>query len=383
MIFHLHSPPASGRRVQARAGAGGLSPLSLVCSLLLQSSHALPALFPSLVLTSVVGLRRLLAKIGGSGGGLFPLETRHSVVARVVLAESAFRVNSELFSPLSSSLVFRRRGEAARVLVTAGVSLGRGDSGSCLPQPRVLRSLIRGEVRVGCHRGENVRLCFFVCVLLFDLSGRLWPLDDSQFATPFFCCPLLWRPDLILRQFKRQPDFRGRTFAVKKKFFGSQRLRCLDGSRESLAISESASRPSSHPCTVVLRLLFMVWRRTQPVFLLVSLAAEASSCSTGDVVQGVVWRFLHFGFGLQGLGKYLNPPLWSFELHRQRKLQWRSSRTSYSRDVKGTPGILGNEENLTFPRVTSTVENGYRSRRISKNKLAECVGFSVRAKLGL
>ena len=88
--------------------------------MLLQSSHALPALFPSLVLTSVVGLRRLLAKIGGSGGGLFPLETRHSVVARVVLAESAFRVNSELFSPLSSSLVFRRRGEAARVLVTAG-----------------------------------------------------------------------------------------------------------------------------------------------------------------------------------------------------------------------------------------------------------------------
>ncbi|CDY19419.1 hypothetical protein Bca4012_070373 [Brassica carinata] len=41
----------------------------------------------------------------------------------------------------------------------------------------------------------------------------------------------------------------------------------------------------------------------------VSLAAEANACSTWDVVQGVVWRFIHFGFGSQGLSKYLNPPL--------------------------------------------------------------------------
>ncbi|KAL0643324.1 hypothetical protein Bca4012_041614 [Brassica carinata] len=70
---------------------------------------------------------------------------------------------------------------------------------------------------------------------------------------------------------------------------------------------------------------------------------------------------------------------------RQRKLQvwWRSSGTSYSGDVKGTPGILGNEENLTYPRITSMVENGYRCRKISKNKLAECAGFSGWAKLVL
>ncbi|CAG7894676.1 unnamed protein product, partial [Brassica rapa] len=70
---------------------------------------------------------------------------------------------------------------------------------------------------------------------------------------------------------------------------------------------------------------------------------------------------------------------------RQRKLQvwWRSLGTSYSVDVKGTSGILGNEENFTFPRVTSMVENGYRCRRISKNKLTECAGFSGWAKLVL
>ncbi|WZZ71725.1 hypothetical protein YC2023_083095 [Brassica napus] len=42
-----------------------------------------------------------------------------------------------------------------------------------------------------------------------------------------------------------------------------------------------------------------------------------------------------------------------------------------------------NEENLTFPRVTLMVENGYRCRMISKNNLSECAGFSGWAKLGL
>lgn len=48
-------------------------------------------------------------------------------MVRVVLAESAFRVNGELFSPFSSSPVLRCRGEAARVLVAAG-----SDGGSLL-----------------------------------------------------------------------------------------------------------------------------------------------------------------------------------------------------------------------------------------------------------
>lgn len=61
-----------------------------------------------------------------------------------------------------------------------------------------------------------------------------------------------------------------------------------------------------------------------------------------DAVQGTVWRFSQTGFGgMQGLGKYLNHPLRSFELHRQRKVfaLWRSSGTIYSGEVKGIPGI--------------------------------------------
>ncbi|KAG5414944.1 hypothetical protein IGI04_002511, partial [Brassica rapa subsp. trilocularis] len=57
------------------------------------------------------------------------------------------------------------------------------------------------------------------------------------------------------------------------------------------------------------------------------------------------------------------------------------ARLCYSRNVKGTPRIRGNEENFTFPRVTLMVENGYRYRRISKNNLAERAGFSGWAKL--
>ncbi|KAL0795982.1 hypothetical protein Bca101_067359 [Brassica carinata] len=47
----------------------------------------------------------------------------------------------------------------------------------------------------------------------------------------------------------------------------------------------------------------------------------------------------------------------------------------------GSPGILGNKENLTFLWSSSKVENGYRFLRISKYRLAECAGFSGWAKL--
>ncbi|WZZ08809.1 hypothetical protein YC2023_094730 [Brassica napus] len=80
--------------------------------------------------------------------------------------------------------------------------------------------------------------------------------------------------------------------------------------------------------------------------------------------SGVVWRYIHTGFE-----KVIS--LWS------------SSGTSYSGDVKGNPGIRGNEENLTFPRVTLKIENGNRYQRISKSKLAERAGFSGWAKLDL
>ncbi|KAL0844691.1 hypothetical protein Bca101_017937 [Brassica carinata] len=59
----------------------------------------------------------------------------------------------------------------------------------------------------------------------------------------------------------------------------------------------------------------------------------------------------------------------------------RSSETSYSGDDLGSPGIRGNEENLTFPRSLSMVENGNRFLRISKIGLVERAGFSGWAKL--
>ncbi|WZY94733.1 hypothetical protein YC2023_067062 [Brassica napus] len=47
----------------------------------------------------------------------------------------------------------------------------------------------------------------------------------------------------------------------------------------------------------------------------------------------------------------------------------------------GSLGIRGNKENFTFPWSSSKVENGNRFQRSSKNRLAECAGFSGRAKL--
>ncbi|KAJ4887334.1 hypothetical protein Rs2_27082 [Raphanus sativus] len=45
----------------------------------------------------------------------------------------------------------------------------------------------------------------------------------------------------------------------------------------------------------------------------------------------------------------------------------RSSETSYSKDDKDSPGILGNKENLTYPKSSSEVENGNRFSRKLKN----------------
>ncbi|WZY95855.1 hypothetical protein YC2023_068184 [Brassica napus] len=161
-------------------------------------------------------------------------------------------------------------------------------------------------------------------------------------------------------------------------------LGCLGGSRGSFAASESASSRSSHPGAVVIglvpstvvRLAFRDcisgsggggnsslyrFRRWQKRVL--ARFGMRSKCR---------WRFIRAGLG--GIRKALTEKVMSL---------WRSSGTSYSGNVKGSPGIRGNAENLTFPRVTLMVENGYRYRRISKNILAECAGFSGWAKLGL
>ncbi|WZY80393.1 hypothetical protein YC2023_026777 [Brassica napus] len=205
------------------------------------------------------------------------------------------------FFPFSSSPVFRRRGGDARDLVTAG-----SGGGSLLRIYRV--------VLVQLRWWEASFESDVIVVKVFD------------FVSSCVCCWLL--------------------ICGQEKFFGSQTLRCLGGSRESLAVFESASRPCSHPsATVFLSLRFH--RRLKRVLARFGMRFKAS-CGVSYI-----------------------PALVAF------------ARPCYSGDVKGTPGILGNEENLTFPRVTSMVESGYRCRRISKNKLAECAGFSGWAKLVL
>ncbi|KAF3596332.1 hypothetical protein DY000_02024799 [Brassica cretica] len=72
---------------------------------------------------------------------------------------------------------------------------------------------------------------------------------------------------------------------------------CVDGFSGVIAFYEPASRHSSHPGTVVFY------------------------GGVADFLAGVVWRFVHSGFVV---------------------------RKALCGNVKGTPGIRGNEENLTF-----------------------------------
>ncbi|KAL0760383.1 hypothetical protein Bca101_076533 [Brassica carinata] len=131
---------------------------------------------------------------------------------------------------------------------------------------------------------------------------------------------------------------------------------CGDGSRESLVVSESASSPSSHPGSVVLVLP-----------------------QSAVVLRTFLRRFA--GWQKRALAR--------LGTRFKRRVALLSSsfggiaRSCYSEDVKGNPGSRDNEENLTFPRITLMVENDYRYRRISKNKLAERAGFSGWAKLVL
>lgn len=120
----------------------------------------------------------------------------------------------------------------------------------------------------------------------------------------------------------------------QEKFFGSQRLRCLDGSRESLAISESASRRSSHLGGVMLALFLLRW-----CYWLSCVGFEGSFdgvlMDTIHLYAGffdgwserlldlrcgsrccVAFHAFRLWWWLRGLDKHLNPPLWSFELHR-------------------------------------------------------------------
>ncbi|KAF3516053.1 hypothetical protein DY000_02059139 [Brassica cretica] len=79
-------------------------------------------------------------------------------------------------------------------------------------------------------------------------------------------------------------------------FSPSDSFGCLDGSPESLAVFESASRGSSDPGTVDVAM--------EAIRLCAGpLMAEASTCSIWDAVQSVVWRYIQTSFG--GVGKAL------------------------------------------------------------------------------
>ncbi|KAF3500175.1 hypothetical protein F2Q69_00042837 [Brassica cretica] len=305
----LSSPPASGRRVRARAGSG---------------------------LASVIGFRRLLAKIDDSGGGLAPR-------GAVTWCSGAGRVGEGLLG----LGIFRSLLAATQSAPISGLG---------------------GEFRVGCNRGESVRFCLFVCVLLVQFE---W---SSMAIRWFLVCSASLSLLPPLASCSDSP-----TFVVKKSSLVlkgcSQRLRCLGGSRESLAVFESASCPCSHPGAAVLVLFLWRW-----CSWLSCVGFETSFSGCGDGYNPSFCRFrrrlkqvlARFGMRFKAsCGVSYILALVAF------------ARPCYSGDVKGTPGILGNEENLTFPRITLMVENGYRCRRISKNKLAECAGFSGWAKLVL
>ncbi|KAH0894090.1 LOW QUALITY PROTEIN: hypothetical protein HID58_056519 [Brassica napus] len=90
------------------------------------------------------------------------------------------------------------------------------------------------------------------------------------------------------------------------------------------------------------------WRWFQSAFLQ---AAMASACSIWDEVQSVVWSYIQAMLGGNHKALVMTEKVISL---------WRSSGTSYSGGVKRISGIQGNEENLTFSRVTLMVENGDR-----------------------
>ncbi|KAF3493470.1 hypothetical protein DY000_02054738, partial [Brassica cretica] len=89
-------------------------------------------------LASVIGFCRLLAKIDDSGGGLAPR-------GAVTRCSGAGRAGEGLLG----SGIFRSLLAATKSAPISGLG---------------------GELRVGCNRGESVRFCFFVCVLLFQFE---------------------------------------------------------------------------------------------------------------------------------------------------------------------------------------------------------------------
>ncbi|KAF2610947.1 hypothetical protein F2Q70_00013527 [Brassica cretica] len=113
------------------------------------------------------------------------------------------------------------------------------------------------------------------------------------------------------------------------------------------------------------------WSQVVEVVLGESLTASVSSLDLSFTS-----RFLET-FSLGG-GEVINP---LFLVCGDLEASRRSSETSYSGDDLGSPGIRGNEENLTFPRSLSMVANGNRFLRISKIGLVERAGLSGWAKL--
>ncbi|WZZ52889.1 hypothetical protein YC2023_052996 [Brassica napus] len=272
--------------------------------------------------------------------------------------ESVLGLWSDSYFPLSDLSGLRRGGAAAKGLVTA--------------------QFVGGEVEGGCNRGESVLLDSLCVCLWLSFDGSSMATRRSLDAPPLFQSSCSRRPvkfhsdslvtasleELSLLLFIVVTICWLRGCFVSGQGTGPLVLKghgCVGGARESFTVSESASRQSSHPGAVVfyggvVDFLAGFW----DYFLgrgggdhpsLYRLKAEASAYSIWEEVQA-------------SCGASFIPALVAFARH------------CYSGNVKGTPGIRENEENLTFPRVTLMVENNYRYRRISKNNLTECAGFS-------
>ncbi|KAL0702745.1 hypothetical protein Bca4012_058867 [Brassica carinata] len=159
----------SGWHVRARTGAEGLPPLSLICSLLLQPSRALTALFLALIwhpsLAFVICSRGLAASVTVK----LLLESRRGVGVRVVFLKSDFR---EFAAINHWGGVARQRLDVRtlRVFVFSLLLIFAKVALVCLSRRRAMRC----GMQEGWYSSLSGSLVSF---RLLD-CGLLWPLDD-------------------------------------------------------------------------------------------------------------------------------------------------------------------------------------------------------------
>ena len=112
------------------------------------------------------------------------------------------------------------------------------------------------------------------------------------------------------------------------------------------------------------------------------MAVESTRFLHGSWQSSAVYSLVQASYG-KGLVIFTSIIRLVFQRQWRIQVSMSSLETSYSWDDLENPGIRGNEENLTFPRLSSEAENGNRLLKISKSWSAERAGFSRWAKLWL